>query len=156
MGRKKHFKTSLLKLLQHKDSKEMGFSIIKIYAKTVNYSGCGWRLIAFFFLYKEGYANQTAKLEAVWSFNCANSSVDFFWPNLCLSVEILFRVISQREMEELEMTMDQAGTSARQTIKTLLVQKHFLEIENLTLNSLFYCSSWNCKIGKYSILSQHP
>lgn len=87
---------------------------------------------------------------------CAHSSVEVVEPDLCLSVEILFRMISQREMEELEITKDQAETSARQTIKTLLVQKLCPEIENLTLNILFYCSSCNCKIGKYSVLSQHP
>lgn len=86
---------------------------------------------------------------------CANSSVEVVEPDLCLSVEIFFRVISQREMEELEMTMDQVGTS-RQTIKTLLVKEHGLEIENLTLNIFFYCSSFNCKIGKYSILHNTP
>lgn len=86
---------------------------------------------------------------------CVNSSVEVVEPDLCLSVEILFRVISQREMEELEMTTDQAGTSTRETIKTLQVQKLCLEMENLILNILFYCSSCNFKIGKYSILLQH-
>lgn len=70
---------------------------------------------------------------------CANSSVEVVEPDLCLSMETFFWVISQREMEELEMTMGQAGTSTRQTIKTLLVKEHCLEIENLTLNIFFYC-----------------
>lgn len=83
---------------------------------------------------------------------CANSSVDVVESDLCLPVEMFFRVISQRKMDEQEMTMDHTGTLARQIIKTLLVQKYCMAVENLTLNILFYCSSCSCKSGKYSIL----
>lgn len=134
----------------------MGFSIIKIYAKTVHYSWCGWRLIAFFYFIKKGMEIRLLGLRQSEVLTCANSSVEVIEPDTCLSVEIFFRVISQREMEELEMNMDWEGTPTRQAVKTLLFQKHWLEVENLTWNILFYCSSCYCKIGKYSILSQHP
>lgn len=44
---------------------------------------------------------------------CAYSSMKVIEPDMCLSAEIFFRVISQREMEELEINMDQEGTPTR-------------------------------------------